>query len=422
MDEPNTDTFSGFHARRSPPLGLDTPRPWLLAAAVASFLGAILAAISTHDFVRHLDRQTHTIHCSVIPGGGAQFGESGCRTVMMSPYSALFRESLWGGLPISLLALAVFAYLTYRAVDFAVKDADAPRRIETTFLLAGAALPVLMSLIYGYIAASEIGAMCKTCVGIYVASAAVFACVLVAHTRTTAPPSLTPATRTYLQWFLEGVVYVVVLVVMYVALAPKSSLPEKGCGVLVKQDDAAGVMVSLPSASGGTRAIAVLDPLCPGCRALEGRLEASGLTRKLALKGALFPLDSQCNWMVKDALHPGACAVSEAILCEGDRGHEVLAWAFKAQARLLETARGEDGDRAVRAAITSAFPGVKGCLGSAKVRARLNKSLRWAVANAIPVLTPQLFVGDTRVCEEDTDLGLEYTVGAMIRHAGRPRE
>ncbi|MBK8009970.1 MAG: hypothetical protein IPK13_01365 [Deltaproteobacteria bacterium] len=422
MDEPNTDTFSGFHARRSSSFQLDTPRPWLFAAAAASLLGTILAGISTHDFVRHLDRQTHTIHCSVIPGAGAQFGESGCRTVMMSPYSALFRESLWGGLPIGLLALAVFAYLTYRAVDFAVKDA--PRRVETTFLLAGASLPVLMSLIYGYIAASEIGAICNTCVGIYVASAGVFGCALVAHTRTPPSPSLAASTRTHLQWFAEGVVYVLVLVVMYMALAPKSPLPEKGCGVLVKHDDAAGVMVPLASASapGATRAIAVLDPLCPSCRALEARLEASGLTKRLSLKGALFPLDSQCNWMVKDALHPGACAVSEAILCEGDRGQNVLAWAFQEQTRLLEAARGGDGDRAVRDAILSAFPSVKGCLGSPKVRARLNKSLRWAVANAIPVLTPQLFVGDTRVCDEDTDLGLEYTVGAMIERAARPRE
>ena len=65
----------------------------------------------------------------------------------------------------------------------------------------------------------------------------------------------------------------------------------------------------------GTGAIAVLDPLCPACRAFDRRLSASGLRDKMSLRMALFPLDDKCNWMVKKALHPGACAVSEAVLC-----------------------------------------------------------------------------------------------------------
>ena len=42
------------------------------------------------------------------------------------------------------------------------------------------------------------------------------------------------------------------------------------------------------------------------------------------------------------------------------------------------------------------------------------RSLRWAVANALPVMTPQLFVNGTRLCDEDTDLGLEYTLTRML--------
>jgi hypothetical protein len=51
------------------------------------------------------------------------------------------------------------------------------------------------------------------------------------------------------------------------------------------------------------------------------------------------------------------------------------------------------------------------------VRSKLTKGLRWAVANAIPVLTPQLFVAETRMCDEDTDLGLEYTLSRMLSPA-----
>ena len=41
--------------------------------------------------------------------------------------------------------------------------------------------------------------------------------------------------------------------------------------------------------------------------------------------------------------------------------------------------------------------------------------------NAIPVLTPQLFIGDRRVCDEDTDLGLEYTATALLQTAQAKR-
>ncbi len=48
------------------------------------------------------------------------------------------------------------------------------------------------------------------------------------------------------------------------------------------------------------------------------------------------------------------------------------------------------------------------------MRAKLNKSLRWAVSNAVPVLTPQLYVRGQKVCDEDTDLGLEYALTRML--------
>ncbi len=71
----------------------------------------------------------------------------------------------------------------------------------------------------------------------------------------------------------------------------------------------------------------------------------------------------------------------------------------------------------MRRQITKKFPHVKGCLGSNKVKSKLRNSLRWGVANALPVLTPQLFVGDKRICDEDTDLGLEFTLTAMLKEA-----
>ncbi len=392
----------------------DGSKPFLFGVAGAGVLGAIFSGISTADFISHLDRQVHSIHCSLIPGAGAELGESGCRTVMLSPYSSLFRTSMWGGLPISLLALAVFSYLAFRGLDFALRP-DRSRR-HTGFLLAATALPVLMSLIYGWVAVSLVGAVCKLCVGVYLASGLGFVCAILAHLKA-APPreALRPGVPPFVRWFAEGVAYVAALALIFVLLAPTSDKSAKGCGQLVRTTDKHDILVPVGGAARGTPAIAVLDPLCPACRAFDRRLAASGLTSKLSMRMALFPLDADCNWMVKDSLHPGACAVSEAILCDKAHADRILAWAFEEQEALLELGK-RDGAR-LRERIREKFPETRGCVGTAKARNKLNKSLRWAVANAIPVLTPQLFVGDRRMCDEDTDLGLEYSLTAMLEAA-----
>jgi uncharacterized membrane protein len=384
-------------------------KPWLFAATVAGLFGAIFSGISTSDFIAHLDRQVHSIHCSFIPGAAAQIGESGCRTVMMSPYSSLFRDSMWGGLPISLLAFAVFCYLLARGLSFGMAK-DITRK-ETSYLILAWALPVLMSFIYGYISAAEIGSMCKLCIGTYVSSGLGMAFAVIAHMQ--APPTTKPKMPEWAVWFGIGVVYVVVLVVLYMGFAPQEADPAKGCGTLAKRDDPSGIILDLGGAKGGADAVAVLDPLCPACKGFDKRMVASGLYDKLKVSAVLFPLDSTCNWMVKDSLHPGACAVSEAMLCDKGNAARILDWAFEHQEELKNEAKADE--RKMRRRIAEKFPSVKGCLGSAKIKNKVNKSLRWGVANALPVLTPQLFVEGTRVCDEDTDLGLEFTVASMLK-------
>jgi uncharacterized membrane protein len=392
--------------------GSGDSRPWLWATAGFAVLGGIFAGISTADFISHLDRQVHAIHCSFIPGAGSQLGESGCRTVMMSPYSSLFRSAMWGGLPISLLALAVFAYLVFRASEFAIR----PRvtKHETMFLAAATLLPVLMSAIYWYISVSKIGAVCKLCMGVYASSAATFASASFAHAKA-APQDLRADKSLWVRWFIEGVAYVAVLAIAYMMFAPTSDKTLKGCGTLVQKDDPSKIMI--PLGGKGKASIAVLDPLCPACKAFDRRLEASGLDDQLALTAVLFPLDSKCNWMVKESLHPGACTVSEAMLCDPPSARAILDWAFENQEQLRETAKQDE--RKVIAQVETKFPSVRGCVGSSAAKNKVNKSLRWAVKNALPVLTPQLFVGETRVCDEDTDLGLEYTISKMLRGGSR---
>ena len=123
---------------------------------VAAMVGVFFSGRSTSDFVAHLDRDVHAIHCSLSPSATAEVGHSGCRAVMLSPYSSFFRTDLWGGLPVSLWSIAVFAFLAYRAAHLVARGR--PTREEAGFLIAATLLPCLMSVVYAHIAINkEIG-------------------------------------------------------------------------------------------------------------------------------------------------------------------------------------------------------------------------------------------------------------------------
>jgi hypothetical protein len=212
-------------------------------------------------------------------------------------------------------------------------------------------------------------------------------------------------------YFVEGVALVALPLLLYLVLKPAypdSLLQTSG---LRHPDDKYGVMLDLPGA-GKVPAVEVMDPLCPACKALSDRLAASDLGADLQRKLVVFPLDKECNWMVSESLHPGACAVSEALLCAGGHAGDVLAWALENQAELR--ALGAQGQPAIYARIKRDLPALAGCVGGPAVRARVNKSLRWIVANSLPVLTPQLFVRNQKIPDEDTDLGLDYVLARVL--------
>src|SRR5439155_21447560 len=122
------------------------PPRWLVVVFVGATLGVVFAGVATYDFVQHLDRQVHSLHCSFIPGMGHDAGTSGCQVAMMSSYSSVLRTRVWGGLPISLPAMAVFAFIGCFAVDLLLtRRKDDPR--ATGFLALACALTALTSLV-----------------------------------------------------------------------------------------------------------------------------------------------------------------------------------------------------------------------------------------------------------------------------------
>ncbi|MEO6775769.1 MAG: vitamin K epoxide reductase family protein [Kofleriaceae bacterium] len=408
------------------------PPTWLVVVLVGAVLGLVFAGVSTYDFIEHLDRQVHSLHCSFIPGVTHTDPTSGCQVAMMSPYSSLFRTHVWGGIPIALGAMSVFAFIAFAAADLIVTRRKDDVK-ATLFLVTATALPLVISLVMLTISLTKLGTTCKLCVCIYLASALVFTGALMTWRRARRGAIVgtsrsgghrlevgvanEPASNAFFAgMFGLGCVFVALPIVLYLATAPDNSKFIGTCDALVKPDDTYGVMVDVHrTSSRNAQAVEILDPLCPACKAFEQRLEASGLDDKLDRRAILFPLDNTCNWMISETTHPGACTVSEAVLCAGARAPEVLQWAFENQDQIrADTAK--DPAAAARY-VKQRFPELASCVGSPAARSRLNKSLRWAVANNIHVLTPQLFVDGTKLCDEDVDLGLEFALSIMLdRH------
>jgi uncharacterized membrane protein len=394
---------------------------------LAALAGLVFASVSTLDFVAHLDRQVHDLHCSFVPGleAAKAEGAEGCKATLMSPYSSVFRRSSWGGIPISLPAMAVFAFILFRGVEFFARPA-AQHKSAAGVLLGAALVPTLASAVMGWIAYSELHAACKLCIGIYSSSGvlllgAVWAWAAarseastLAHAsdgQATAPSSGAMLGIAALQ----ALIFVGLPMLAYRAAAPDFSEYIGSCGQFEAIEDPYGVLVPLDSNTSGVPTVEVLDPMCPACRAFEERLEASGLEPKLHRVALLFPLDSTCNWMISSSLHPGACAVSEAVLCAHRQGlspNEVIDWAFQNQDELLAAEKKSPGTVAER--VRKRFGSLGPCLGSAEVQADLNKSLRWAVGHELRVMTPQLYVGGTKLCDEDTDLGMEWALTEIL--------
>ena len=387
-----------------------------------AIVGVIFSGISTYDFIAHLDRQMHAISCSFVPGLEPLdlVGASGCFAAMMSPYSSIMREAIWGGIPIALPSLSVFAYLAYMSVDMiALKKGQDPA--ETGYAIAASLLPLVTSIVYYWISIKYVGAVCKLCVGVYFASAGVFISAIVAHIFAmkieakqyiSADNGKSPFTR-YLLYFFEGVLFVAIPIVLYVAFKPQFSEAITDCGRLAHPEDKYGIMSKYSPAPNGIRTIEILDPLCLACKGFRDRLKMSSVYNKLDIDVVLFPLDKECNWMVTESLHPGSCAVSEAALCAGDDFATVLNWSLNNQPEIRELAL-EGGSKAVYTRLKKEFPKIASCVNRPQVRSKINKSLRWIVSNSLPVQTPQFYVNGEKLCDEDTDLGLEYTLFKLI--------
>ncbi len=385
---------------------LKTPALLALGGAV---LGLVFAAYSTSDYAAHLDRGVHDLHCSIIPGVPATSDSEPCRAAMYSPYAAILRGMIWGGVPISLFALGAFSFFAAFAAFFAIRGPAASRSLRLLFG-AVSVTPLLVSLVMFTLAVTRIGALCKTCVGIYISSALLAAGgIWLARTASAAPRASAQ------QFKLHGPLLVALLgvatllpAITYAATAPDLSPYLGKCGAIKEAPEAKHDLLPLVGPGAQRDALFFEDPLCPTCKAFHARLVGEDVLDKLKAQVVLFPLDSECNWMLGEPLHPGACLLSRAILCAEDP-RAALDWAFRDQTDLA--AAGRAGSAALTQKITAQLGStVAACMNSTKAKQRLNKHLHFAADNQVPLSTPQMYLGTERICDEDTDIGLRFTL------------
>ncbi|MCS6901286.1 MAG: vitamin K epoxide reductase family protein, partial [Myxococcales bacterium] len=343
---------------------------------VASLLGIFFSAFSTHDYALHLDRQLHDTHCSFIPGlTEATTGANACTAAMYSPYSALLRDHYWGGVPISLFALGAYAFFLPISVHLLTAGNAASKRAWQGFGFA-ALTPLIPSVVMFFLSLTRLGAFCKLCVGLYLASIILFVAGVIALRKaggaqlsadntipdpnpfgaalqaTTppgypepaylVPPSPTPLTLSSIPQGHPLVIPGLLVSLGAFALAPAgiyvTALPDyqpllTSCGKLTDPSDKHNALVKMPGTRPREKALLLVDPLCPTCKNVHERLAAEGILEQLDARVAIFPLDNECNWMLDRPLHPGACILARAFLCSEplSKARWMLDWSFAYQ-------------------------------------------------------------------------------------------
>lgn len=410
--------FAREWAQPLAPMSGQSSRVPSVLSLVGSVLGLLFASYSTLDYAHHLDRRLHEVHCSFIPGAPATSEGEACRAAMYSSYSAVMRDSLWGGIPIALFALGAFAFFAGFSVYLTLARGRSSRASHAFFAIVSIT-PLIVSLIMFTISVTKLGSLCKTCVGTYIASALLAAGGVsgwIAARRSAADlgtggdasrPDGNPLMAAF--WlFVLGAVTILPAGV-YAASAPDHRPYLNQCGELRKPEDPSSALLKFRGTNPVQAALFFEDPLCPTCKAFHERLKGEQVIEKFDATLALFPLDSSCNWMLDNPLHPGSCTLSKAILCAKGQTRQILDWAFDNQVELA--AAGKQGDNAMKAAIQRKWgASMVTCIDSKDTKVLLNKHLHFAADNGVPVSTPQVYLGTRRICDEDTDLGLRYTL------------
>ena len=423
-----------------------------LLGTIGAALGTFFAAFSTHDYALHLDRQLHGTHCSFVPGLIDSAGsDNACTAAMYSAYSALFRRALWGGIPIALLGLGAYAFFLVVSVALLISPRATSRRTWQAYGLA-ALTPAVASLVMFVISVLKVHAFCKLCLGMYFGSIVLAVAGVIALVKIVRPagrgalvdpfvhdlpqhtvpmarvgqpipagppyqpaPAASPMPRG--SWLGPSLLFatlgafVLLPAVVYAAAMPDYRAKIVSCGTIPQPVDKQKVLVHLATAHPKRAALLFVDPLCPTCKAFHERLVSEGIFEQLDVSVAIFPLDSDCNWMLDRSLHPGACELAKAFPVQRPPTRARCS-SGPTTTRVTSRSAGKAGKEALRRQDPATVRRPRRVHGLEGNQAAPQQDvLQFAVANKVPVSTP---ADDARrrsaICDEDTDLGMAYTM------------
>ncbi len=398
------------------------------------------------------------------PGCAREAGaDSACRVAMYSPYSALFREELLGRYPHLAVRRWARSRSSRRSRSMLLSP-SARRGARRTSCSSPGLTPLLVSAHdVAIISATRLGVFCKTCVGIYISSVLLAvggdlgvprgpqgarrARGLVqrgaarvprrtgrgekaqtrretgrgAHRAEGAPAvdeagqgrAAAPAQPAHRRpaalpaWLVALGVFAVMPALLYVSALPSYASYMTGCGKLEKPTEPNNVAASTSRARArSSRRRSSSIPLCPTCKAFHQRLVAEGVLRQARHDARALPARQRVQLDARPAAPPGRVP-----RLEGDPLQRTGGAMRRARVGLREPgrpARGRQGrggprQRCRRHDPRQRWPGPR---RSASTRRRRSSgssaSCASSVENKLPVSTPQLFLGGTRLCDEDT--------------------
>ncbi|MFO0672476.1 MAG: vitamin K epoxide reductase family protein [Polyangiaceae bacterium] len=326
-----------------------------IVVACAALLGLVFATYSSYDYALHLDRQMHSVHCSFIPGAPASDdGENACKAALFSPYSALFRATYWGGIPISLFAVGSFAFFVGFGVYLALAKKDAPR-YAWLFLGTTGFAPLAASIVMFTISATKLGSFCKLCVGVYVASIALAVAAALAIGRFRGAPTpigpgvpvdgsrrLELAAPSGKPILLVGWLAGLGAASLLPAVVYASSLPDyrahlSSCGTLTVKTESHGALLKVPTLH-PTQPVMLFEDPCARRKAPpprgRRRARAAGHHARPLPARHRVQLDARSAFAPRRRVHFLA-----RHLCAGNNTRGALEWAFDHQDELSEAGK-----------------------------------------------------------------------------------
>jgi protein-disulfide isomerase/uncharacterized membrane protein len=338
----------------------------------------------------HLD---FAITSSYASGACHQLSASGCDIAVKSEASELF------GMPVALLGAAIDAGLLGTAVVGLFGVAVGP------LLLLLAMGGVLVSLGMAAISLAA-GSFCPFCVIWYGLNLA----MLAAAWWVQGAPRSARGAFAGLGRSLRGAAFVSFAAVTGVALAVGSSVYGRiGAGMAHEQEQGVRKITSqilqskpvdafdVPNApsKGAAKAEAFVhivefsDFQCPYCRGLWETLEAVGANRSnIRISFVNFPLDSKCNPLVSEEMHPYACAAARASECarRQDRFWQYADLLFHNQGALTDADLARHAEKA--GLDVERF---QACLGSSDVSDKILADIQLAAKLGV-ASTPTFFI------------------------------